>query len=114
MVRMKRGLAASLSALLLISSFGAAEANAGNPTPLSIAQGKRQAKQFVHKECQSRPGNCTGSRVKDCSSITKYRVDCIGYILFPKQYCNFKVSVVATGDRTVRVSGRNPRCHNYA
>jgi hypothetical protein len=114
MTTAKRVAAATLAALLLASSIGVAAASAGKATPLTVAQGKRQAKQFVHDACQSRPGNCTGSRVKDCASVTKFRVDCIGYILFPAQYCNFKVSVVATGDNTVRVSGRNPRCHDYA
>lgn len=109
---MRRTAKALLMPILLVA-FMPAAAEAAEVTPLSVAQGKRAAKSFAHDVCRERANTCSGSRVKDCESITKTRVDCVGYILQRNSFCKFRIRVVATGGQTVRVDGFGVRCQKY-
>jgi hypothetical protein len=86
---------------------------AGGATPVTVAQGKRAAKHYAHQICNQKAATCRGVRVKDCGSINKFRVDCLGYLLFANQYCTFKIKVIAQPNQTLSLTALGRHCHPY-
>lgn len=90
-----------------------ASALAGGATPVTVAQGKRAAKHYAHQICQKKAATCRGVRVKNCSSVNKFRVDCLGYLLFANQYCTFKIRVISKPNQTLHLTALGRHCHPY-